>query len=101
MSVSYNYGTGRRKSAVARVFIKPGKGDIVVNDKPVDVFFSRGPVAQPERRGWRDHVAVVVVVRADVRVAISWKTMRQNIELKARLASLDDARAVAQQLATE
>jgi len=37
----YNYGTGRRKSAVARVYIKPGKGDIVVNDKPVDVFFSR------------------------------------------------------------
>jgi small subunit ribosomal protein S9 len=41
MSVTYNYGTGRRKSAVARVFIKPGKGEIVVNDKPVDVFFSR------------------------------------------------------------
>ena len=41
MSVTYNYGTGRRKSAVARVFIKAGKGDIVVNDKPVDVFFSR------------------------------------------------------------
>jgi small subunit ribosomal protein S9 len=41
MSVSYNYGTGRRKSAVARVFIKSGKGEIVVNDKPVDVFFSR------------------------------------------------------------
>ena len=41
MSVTYNYGTGRRKSAVARVFMKPGKGDIVVNDKPVDVFFSR------------------------------------------------------------
>jgi small subunit ribosomal protein S9 len=41
MSVNYNYGTGRRKSAVARVFIKPGKGDIIVNDKPVDIFFSR------------------------------------------------------------
>ena len=41
MSVNYNYGTGRRKSAVARVFIKPGKGDIVVNNKPLDVFFSR------------------------------------------------------------
>jgi len=41
MSVTYNYGTGRRKSAVARVFIKPGKGDITVNDKPIDVFFSR------------------------------------------------------------
>ena len=37
----YNYGTGRRKSAVARVYIKPGKGEITVNDKPVDVFFSR------------------------------------------------------------
>src|SRR6476660_2536594 len=37
----YNYGTGRRKNAVARVFMKPGKGNIVVNDKPVDVFFSR------------------------------------------------------------
>ena len=41
MSVNYNYGTGRRKSAVARVFIKQGKGSIVVNDKPVDEFFSR------------------------------------------------------------
>ena len=41
MSVTYNYGTGRRKSAVARVFIKPGKGEIIVNDKPIDVFFSR------------------------------------------------------------
>lgn len=37
----YNYGTGRRKSAVARVFIKPGKGSIVINDKPLDIFFSR------------------------------------------------------------
>ena len=37
----YNYGTGRRKNAVARVFIKPGKGNITVNDKPLDVFFSR------------------------------------------------------------
>ena len=36
-----SYGTGRRKSAVARVFMKPGKGEIIVNDKPVDVFFSR------------------------------------------------------------
>jgi small subunit ribosomal protein S9 len=35
------YGTGRRKSAVARVFIKPGKGSFVVNDKPVDEYFGR------------------------------------------------------------
>ncbi len=37
----YKYGTGRRKTAVARVFLKPGKGDIIVNDKPIDEFFSR------------------------------------------------------------
>lgn len=36
-----NYGTGRRKSAVARVYIRPGGGAIVVNEKPVDEFFSR------------------------------------------------------------
>jgi small subunit ribosomal protein S9 len=37
----YNYGTGRRKDAVARVFIKKGKGAIVVNGKPVDQYFAR------------------------------------------------------------
>ena len=37
----YYYGTGRRKSAVARVFLKPGKGQFIVNGKPVDEFFSR------------------------------------------------------------
>ena len=41
MSTTYNYGTGRRKSAVARVFMKPGKGLITVNNRPVDEFFSR------------------------------------------------------------
>jgi len=35
------YGTGRRKSAIARVFIKQGKGQFVVNDKPVDEYFGR------------------------------------------------------------
>ena len=37
----YYYGTGRRKSSVARVFLKPGKGNITVNGKPVDEFFGR------------------------------------------------------------
>jgi small subunit ribosomal protein S9 len=41
MAVQNNYGTGRRKSAVARVYLKAGKGDITVNGKPVDEFFSR------------------------------------------------------------
>ena len=38
---NFYYGTGRRKTAVARVLIKTGKGGFVVNDKPVDVFFAR------------------------------------------------------------
>ena len=37
----HHYGTGRRKTAVARVFIRPGKGTITVNGRPVDEFFSR------------------------------------------------------------
>ena len=37
----YNYGTGRRKNAVARVFLRKGDGKIVVNEKPVDEFFAR------------------------------------------------------------
>lgn len=41
MAESYFYGTGRRKSAVARVFMKRGSGVIVVNGKPIDQFFSR------------------------------------------------------------
>ena len=41
MAESYFYGTGRRKSAVARVFMKRGSGAFIVNGKPVDEFFSR------------------------------------------------------------
>ena len=41
MAGNFYYGTGRRKSAVARVFMKRGSGAIVVNGKPVDEFFSR------------------------------------------------------------
>ncbi len=36
-----NYGTGRRKTSVARVFIKPGKGKFVINDKALDEYFAR------------------------------------------------------------
>ena len=36
-----NYGTGRRKSSAARVFLRPGTGAIVVNGKQLDQFFGR------------------------------------------------------------
>ena len=35
------YATGKRKDAVARVWIKPGSGQIVVNSRPVEVYFAR------------------------------------------------------------
>ena len=41
MAVQSHYGTGRRKSSAARVFIKPGTGEIVVNGRPLDTFFGR------------------------------------------------------------
>ncbi|MGB9638285.1 MAG: 30S ribosomal protein S9, partial [bacterium] len=37
-SVMY-YATGRRKESVARVFLKPGKGEIFINEKPLDEYF--------------------------------------------------------------
>jgi len=37
----YYYGTGRRKSSVARVFLKKGSGKVVINGKPIDQYFAR------------------------------------------------------------
>ena len=36
-----NYGTGRRKTATARVFIRPGVDRVLVNNRPVDEYFGR------------------------------------------------------------
>ena len=41
MAIQQNYGTGRRKSSTARVFLRKGSGSIVVNDKNLDEFFGR------------------------------------------------------------
>ena len=41
MSEASFYGTGRRKTSTARVFLKPGGGSITVNDRPLDEFFGR------------------------------------------------------------
>jgi small subunit ribosomal protein S9 len=38
---TYNYGTGRRKSSVARVFLKRGTGKIVINGRSIDDYFHR------------------------------------------------------------
>ncbi|MCL7944479.1 30S ribosomal protein S9 [Marinobacter sp. ATCH36] len=41
MSVAQNYGTGRRKTSTARVFIKPGSGNISINGRTIEQFFGR------------------------------------------------------------
>jgi small subunit ribosomal protein S9 len=41
MASEQYYGTGRRKSSTARVFLTKGKGQIVINDRPLDQFFGR------------------------------------------------------------
>ena len=41
MSVTQYYGTGRRKSSTARVFLKSGSGSIVVNGRSLDEYFGR------------------------------------------------------------
>ncbi|NLN06999.1 MAG: 30S ribosomal protein S9, partial [Firmicutes bacterium] len=39
MALTQYYGTGRRKSAVARVRLVPGTGEIIINEKPLDQYF--------------------------------------------------------------
>ncbi len=41
MSATHYYGTGRRKTSTARVYMTAGSGDIKVNDRPLDLFFGR------------------------------------------------------------
>ncbi len=41
MAISTNYGTGRRKTSTARVFLRKGNGNIRVNDRTLDEFFGR------------------------------------------------------------
>jgi small subunit ribosomal protein S9 len=41
MAATQYYGTGRRKSSSARVFLRSGKGDIIINDQPLDKYFGR------------------------------------------------------------
>ena len=45
MSKPTYYGTGRRKSSIARVYLSPGKGKITVNERPYDEYLCRGPLS--------------------------------------------------------
>ncbi len=92
------YGTGRRKSAVARVFLRPGKGDITVNKKPVDQTFPieslrtivRHPLLLTETADQFDVVVTtdgggVAGQAGAVRLGIARALCTFNIELRPRL----------------
>lgn len=46
MAITQYYGTGRRKTSVARVYLRPGKGEIIVNRTPIEDYFNRESVKQ-------------------------------------------------------
>lgn len=41
MAIEQYYGTGRRKCSAARVFLRPGTGEITINGRSLDVYFGR------------------------------------------------------------
>ena len=67
MATEQYYGTGRRKSSKARVFLTKGKGEITINNRPIDEFFGRETacmvVRQPlEKLELTDHFDVRATV---------------------------------------
>ncbi len=68
MAVEQYYGTGRRKTSAARVYLRPGNGDIVINGKPIDVFFGRETARMIVRQPL---VVAEVQDRFDIKVNVS------------------------------
>jgi small subunit ribosomal protein S9 len=68
MAQQTNYGTGRRKTSAARVYLAPGKGDIHINGRPLDQFFGR----QTMRMIVRQPLEVTELTdKVDVRVSVT------------------------------
>ena len=94
-------GTGRRKSATARVFLRPGKGKITVNGRDVDAYFTtptaRAAVRQPlsaTEMGEKFDILVLtdgggtVGQAGAVRLGIARALIEFNTELRGRLKAL-------------
>ena len=94
------YGTGRRKSSIARVFLRPGGGNFTVNGKPFEQYFvtyeqrgaAKAPLASAEVSANFDVIANVsgggVSGQADaVKMGIARALLEFNIELRKKLKS--------------
>src|ERR1051325_11144275 len=108
-------GTGRRKTSVARVFLRPGKGDIKVNNRPFENYFqtesSRAMVRQPlSATETTDKFDLLILADGGgvagqagaARLGISRALVEFNAELRSRLKKLGfltrDARARAEEV---
>ncbi len=94
------YGTGRRKSAIARVFLRPGNGGFTINGKAHEVYFvteqqrisAKRPLALTELNGTFDVLTTVkgggVAAQADaVKMGIARALLEFNAELRPQLKS--------------
>ena len=68
MADTQYYGTGRRKTSAARVFIKSGKGDISVNDRALDTYFGREVARMIVRQPFD---VVELAGKFDVKISVS------------------------------
>ena len=62
-----NYGTGRRKTSTARVFLQRGNGDITINGRPLDEYFGRETARMVVRQPFE---AIVMAGQFDVRATV-------------------------------
>ena len=98
MATEQYYGTGRRKSSKARVFLSKGKGDITINNRPIDEFFGRETavmiVRQPlEKLAMTDHFDVNCTVEGGgisgqagaIRLGLSRALIEYDNELRSPL----------------
>ncbi|MDG2017835.1 MAG: 30S ribosomal protein S9 [Porticoccaceae bacterium] len=68
MADTQYYGTGRRKTSAARVFLKSGKGDIQVNDRALDIYFGREVARMIVRQPFD---VVELTDKFDVKISVS------------------------------
>jgi len=67
MATNQNYGTGRRKTSAARVFISPGSGNITVNSDPLDQYFGRETARMVVRQALE---VVDLLNKVDIKVTV-------------------------------
>ncbi|OPY59710.1 MAG: 30S ribosomal protein S9 [Pelotomaculum sp. PtaU1.Bin035] len=83
------YGTGRRKNAIARVFLLPGEGNVIINNKPVSEYFGRRTLEMIVRQPME-------LIGASARFDIQAKVLGGGISGQAGAIKMGIARALIQ-----